>query len=273
MKHCLLKIFVLTGLCIGLLAAPADYSAARCSGRTVVWNGLRTTVRGSGNLTASTKTLPDFHAVSASRGVEVIIGGTDKVVIEADDNVLEYVVAEVENGILGITISDEVSLRNANVTVRIPNNGKIEALHASSGAEIRTESALKASDLDLRLSSAAALIAALKAERCTIRLASGAVMKAAVDFGTCDIRLSSGSGARLAGRADSMDAALSSGSELNAFELETRTCEVAVSSGAEAEVNCSGALTAWVSSGASVEYKGDCSVDKQVGSGGTVRKR
>ncbi len=273
MKTCLLKIFVLIGLCLGLLVAPAGYSATRRSGKTDIWNGRRTTVRGSGNLITSTKTLPDFRTVSASRGVEVIIGGSDKVVIEADDNVLEYVVAEVENGTLGITISDRVNLRNADVIVRIPNNGKINSLRASSGAEIRTESALKASDLEIRLSSAAALIAALKAKQCTIRLSSGTEMKAAVDFGQCTVDLSSGSSARLSGKADSMNADLSSGSELNAFELETRTCNVGVSSGAEADVNCSGKLTARASSGGCVEYKGDCQVDPKCSSGGAIQKR
>ncbi len=272
MKTCLLKIFVLIGLCLGLLVLPTSCSAARRS-ETDIWNGRRTTVRGSGNLITSTKTLPDFRAVSASRGVEVIIGGSDKVVIEADDNVLEYVVAEVEGGILRITLPEKVNVRNASITVRIPNNGKIEALRASSGAEIRTESALKASDLDIRLSSAAALIAALKVKRCTIGMSSGTEMKAAVDFGTCDIKLSSGSSARLSGKADSLSAELSSGSELKAFELEARTCSVGVSSGAEADVNCSGELTARVSSGGSVEYVGDCRVDKQCSSGGEVKKR
>ncbi len=273
MKTCLLKIFVLIGLCLGLLVAPAGYSATRRSDKTDIWNGRRTTVRGSGNLVTRTKAAPDFRAVGASRGIEVIIGGTDKIIIEADDNVLDYVVAEVEGGILRITLPEKVNVRNASITVRIPNNGKIEALRASSGAEIRTESALKATDLDIRLSSAAALIAALKAKRCTIGMSSGTEMKAAVDFGTCDIQLSSGSSVRLSGKADAMTAGLSSGSELNAFELEARTCNVGVSSGAEADVNCSGELTARASSGGSVEYMGDCKVNKQCSSGGAIQKR
>ncbi len=273
MKTCLLKIFVLIGLCLGLLLAPASYSATRRSDKTDVWNGRRTTVRGSGNLVTRTKAAPDFRAVGASRGIEVIIGGTDKIIIEADDNVLDYVVAETEGEILRITLPEKVNVRNASITVRIPNNGKIEALRASSGAEIRTESALKASDLDIRLSSAAALDAALKAKQCTIRLSSGSEMKAAVDFGQCSIALSSGSSVRLSGKADSMSADLSSGSELNAFELNARMCEVEVSSGAEADVNCSGKLTARVSSGGSVEYKGDCQVDPKCSSGGEIKKR
>ena len=272
MKPCLLEIFILIGLGLGLLVAPTGCSATRHTATSASGN-RPTTVKGSARFATRTMSASDFCGVSASRGVGVIIGGTDKIVIKANDNVLEYVVAEVKSGVLGITISDKVNLHNAEVTVRIPNNGKINSLRASSAAEIRTESALKASDMEIRLSSAATLDAALKAEQCTIRLSSSSEMKAAVDFGQCTIALSSASSARLAGRADSVNADLSSASELNAFELDARVCEVEVSSGAEAEVYCSGELTARASSGASVEYKGDCSVDKRTSSGGSVRKR
>jgi len=273
MKTCLLKIFVLIGLCLGLLVIPTSCSATRRSEKTVVWNGRRITLNGSGNLVTRTKAAPDFRAVSAARGIEVVIGGSNKIVIEADDNVLDYVVAEVEDGTLQITLPEKVNVRNASITVRIPNSGKIEALRASSGAEIRTESALKASDMDIRLSSAASLDAALKVKRCTIRMSSGSEMKAAADFGQCTVGLSSGSSVRLSGKADALSADLSSGSELNAFELDARMCRVDVSSGAEAEVNCSGQLTARASSGGSVKYRGDCQVDKQSSSGGEVKKR
>lgn len=273
MKTCLLKIFVLIGLCLGLLVAPAGYSATRRSDKTGVWNGRRVTLKGSGNLVTRTKAAPDFRAVSAARGIEVVIGGSSKIVIEADDNVMDYVVAEVEGGTLQITLLEKVNVRNASITVRIPNNGKIEALRASSGAEIRTETALKASDLDIRLSSAASLDAALKVKRCSIRMSSGSEMKAAADFGQCTVGLSSGSSVRLSGKADALSADISSGAELKAGELDARVCKVEASSGAEAEVNCSGELTARASSGGSIKYKGDCEVDKQSSSGGEVRKR
>ena len=152
---------------------------------------------------------------------------------------IDYVVVEPENGTLRISIADRVNIRNMDVTVRIPNNGEIRAIEASSAAEIRTESALKASDMNIRLSSAASLDIALKAERCTILLSSGTDLKAAADLGQCNIGLASGSEARFSGKVEAMVAKVSSGAELNAFGMVARMCEVDVASGAEAEVNCS----------------------------------
>ncbi|MCM1300520.1 MAG: DUF2807 domain-containing protein [Alistipes senegalensis] len=264
MKTLFLKIIVMLGLLLGLLCNASDATAARPVGKLI----------GSGKLITKTVKAPKFNAIAASRGVEVVIGGTEEIVIRADDNVMEYVVVEEKNGTLQITTNYEARVvRNIHVKVQVPNNGRIASITASSGADIRTKSALKAETMNIRLSSGASMDAALKADDCTVRLSSGTALQAAVDFGRCDIRLSSGSSVELSGKAAKFGADLSSGSSLEAFGLVTETCSVEVSSGASAEVTCTEKLTAHVSSGASVEYKGDCSVDKQASSGGSVRKR
>lgn len=272
MKNSLMRICILIGLSLGLLLGRSSYAASRRPAKSISRNSY-TMIRGSEHIVTRTKEAPAFHAIHASRAVEVIIGGTDEIVIKANDNVIDYVVVEPENGTLRISIADRVNIRNMDVTVRIPNNGEIRAIEASSAAEIRTESALKASDMNIRLSSAASLDIALKAERCTILLSSGTDLKAAADLGQCNIGLASGSEARFSGKVEAMVAKVSSGAELNAFGMVARMCEVDVASGAEAEVNCSEKLTARASSGGSVKYKGDCQVARKVSSGGEVKKR
>ncbi|MDE6865584.1 MAG: DUF2807 domain-containing protein [Alistipes sp.] len=272
MKTLFLKIIVVLGLLLGLLCNASD-ATARSRHISIVSGGRQTTVKGSNTLVTKKLKAPAFDAIAASRGVETVIGETDAIVITANDNVMEYVVVEAKNGTLTIGIDDAVNIRNMDVKVQVPNTGKIASITASSGAEIRTKNALKAKTMNIRLSSGASMDAALKADACTIVLSSGTELQAAVDFGTCDIKLSSGSEAELSGKAATFKASLSSGSDLEAFGLAARTCNVAVSSGASAEVTCTERLTIQASSGASVEYKGDCLVDQRVGSGGSVRKR
>ncbi|MDE6569707.1 MAG: DUF2807 domain-containing protein [Alistipes sp.] len=272
MKTLFLKIIVMLGLLLGLLCNVSDV-AARSRHISVVSGSRQTTVKGSNTLVTKTLKAPAFDAIAASRGVEVVIGITDEIVITANDNVMEYVVVEAKNGTLTIGIDAAVNIRNMDVKVQVPNTGKIASITASSGAEIRTRSALKARTMKILLSSGASMDAALKADACTIVLSSGTELQAAADFGSCDIKLSSGSEAELSGKAATFKASISSGAELEAFGLVARTCNIGVSSGASAEVTCTEQLTVRASSGASVEYKGDCSVEKQVSSGGSVRKR
>ena len=274
MKNCFLKIFILLGILLGSLVGSSSCAATRVAAENRS-NDQRITIKtGSAKRVVRTMEAPDFHAVDASRAVGVVIGGTEEIVIEANANVADYVIAEVKHGTLRIGIDNRVRiLGNVHVVVRIPNNGRIDAIHGSSAASIRTESALRAAEMEIRLSSAASLDAALKADRCDIRLSSAAELQVAADFGQCSIDLSSAAEAALSGKADSLTANLSSGSELDAYALTARRCKVDVSSGADAKVACSERLTAQASSGGEIRYKGDCAVEQHTSSGGTVKKR
>ena len=318
----IVRIIVLIGLSLGLLLAPAygqasdnkkkkmsiaidgetiadlDFTISEeLDGRYLTINSgslNRKTVKGSGKLVKRTLPAPAFHKLSAARGVAVVIGGTNQIEIKADDNLIDYVVAEASNGTLTVKISDKIkSISNSHVTVRIPNNGKLDAIRASSGASVRPEQALKATRMEIDLSSAASLDLALKADYCSIALSSGATMKCVAEMGECDINasssskltasvqsrsidvdLSSGAKVTLSGSCKKLEADLSSASRLDASQLEVSgTVEAEASSGADVSVNCSGSLVARASSGADIDYTGDCSADVRTSSGGSVKKR
>ena len=83
---------------------------------------------------------------------------------------------------------------------------------------------------------------------------------------------SSGADILLRGTAKTLYAEASSGSDIEAKELETESCEVRVSSGADVAVNTKKSLTAKASSGGSVKYKGNPEVvSQEKSSGGSVR--
>ena len=96
-------------------------------------------LRGSGNIVTKRIEAPDFAAIDASRAVKVIVTDalTDEIVIEADDNVMEKVLVESRRGTLFVGIDKSVRrISDYSVTVRVPANGQIRALDASSAAKI-----------------------------------------------------------------------------------------------------------------------------------------
>ena len=104
-------------------------------------------LRGSGNIVTKRIEAPDFAAIDASRAVKVIVTDalTDEIVIEADDNVMEKVLVESRRGTLFVGIDKSVRrISDYSVTVRVPANGEIRALDASSAAKIICETALEA---------------------------------------------------------------------------------------------------------------------------------
>lgn len=213
-------------------------------------------IKGSGTIVTRTIPAPDFEKISASRAVKVIITDEieDRIRIEADDNLMDHIVAEASGDELRISIDPKInSVSDIHVTVTVPDNGKIRALKASSASEITCATALGAADISLEASSAANINAAVKAGVCSLEATSAAKIK-------------------LSGRADAARAELSSASKLAAAELVVKQWKIDTSSAASARIHCTEQLDAEASSGSSIHYEGDCSTDITKSSGGSVSR-
>ena len=253
-------------------------------------------INGSGNLIDRTIPAPDFETVSSACGVTVLItdDNTDRIRIEADDNLMEYVVVEERQGTLRVALDQgrkgARSVSNAHVTVTVPSNGKIRALKASSASQIVCRTALGADDFSIETSSAAKVEAAVKAGKCSLDASSASKIVAALDVEECradassaskivaaldveECRADASSAAKitLSGKAAQFRANLSSAAKLSADELDAATCSIDTSSGSKASVHCSGTLRANASSGSSIRYSGDCSTHLSKSSGGSIR--
>ena len=242
----LLLIAVLIAACLSATAYVACVAAPL----------LGKNIKGSGKIVTKTVPAPDFDGIEASRAVKVVI--SDKVSdirIEADDNLIDLVVAETRGKTLEVTLDKKASnIQNADITVTIPaNGGKIRSLKASSASKITSD-------------------ATLRADRFTIEASSAAKIKAAVEAASCSIDASSASKIALAGSAEDFTADLSSASKLDAEKFTAVNASVSTSSAAKADIDCSGKLTASASSGSSIGYTGGCRTSLSKSSGGSVRK-
>lgn len=213
-------------------------------------------ISGSGNIITQTRTTGDFKRIAASSGFEVEVknGPTVDVVIEADDNVMEYVETSLKGDVLRIGLKDHVNLTGAHLKAYI-TAPQINGIKASSGAEVTAKDQLKnAGKLSFSASSAGTIIAD-------------------IDAPDVEASASSGSTIRLSGKTRDYDATASSGSDVKSGELMSETTTVSASSGSSATVHASVKLKATASSGASVHYYGGANVEKTVSSGGSVDKR
>ena len=233
-------------------------------------------IKGSGNIVTRTIDAPDFDRVDAARAVKVVITGkaTGKITIEADDNIMEYVVVEAKGGRLTATIDKSVNnVSNADVTVTVPANGRIRALDASSAARITSDVTLTADKFSIDASSAARIDAAVKSTSCTVAASSASNIDAAIETGSCTVGASSASKITLKGSADKCSIDMSSAAKLSAAEFTVADCSVDTSSAAKATVNCTDKLRAEASSGSSIRYTGDCQTSISKSSGGSVSRK
>lgn len=251
-------------------------------------------VKGSGELITRTIDAPAFTGIKASRAVKVVITDrvSDKITIEADDNIMQYVVVEAREGILRATIDNELkSISRLNVTVTVPANGSIRSLDASSAAQItgevqlstlgeflvdassaaKVKADIKADACDLEASSAAKIEATVQGRECDVEASSAAKIEADLQLTKCNVELSSAAKATLKGAAEACEVEVSSASKLDAAEFTATNCNVDVSSAGSVSINCTGMLHAEATSGGSIDYTGDPTTRIKQSSGGRVR--
>lgn len=184
----------------------------------------------------------DIIKASAGLDVEIIYGPRQHVVIEADENLHEYISTDLKNGILDVTTSRNIrTAKSKKVTVVYVD---IEGIHASSGAQVYAPTELVSNSLDLKTSSGAKLNANVISRELTAQSSSGSSMT-------------------LKGQALNFNSKASSGSELDARELKGIYCTARASSGANIFLNIEKSLDARASSSGSIQYSGDPEVVNQ----------
>ena len=136
----------------------------------------QTRIKGSGNLITRTVAVGNFHTVDASRGVKVVISDEPgEVEICADDNLIEYVRVGVDDGELKVTVAPRIhAVPSEQILVRVPHNGNIRKLEASSAAKIVSKVQLTGRMLDIEASSAAKIRVDAQVETCEIDASSSA---------------------------------------------------------------------------------------------------
>ena len=211
---------------------------------------------GSGNIITEKRSAGNFKGISVSAGfdVELKTGPVTEVLVEADDNVIQYIETTVNGDILKIGIKSGHSISNAHLKVYL-TAPVINNIKASSGSDVVVRDILKN---DGKLS---------------FRASSAGIIVSDIDAPEVEADASSGSSIELSGRTRHYSAVASSGSSLKCKDLLSENTNVNVSSGANAYVHASIKLTANASSGGDIKYYGAANVDKTVSSGGSVEKK
>ena len=229
----------------------------------------QTRIKGSGNLITRTVAVGNFHTVDASRGVKVVISDEPgEVEICADDNLIEYVRVGVDDGELKVTVAPRIhAVPSEQILVRVPHNGNIRKLEASSAAKIVSKVQLTGRMLDIEASSAAKIRVDAQVEACEIDASSSAKVVVQIDAD----RLEADASIVLQGAVQKAAFEASSAASIDARKLIVHFCEAKASSAADIRVYCEQALQSRTSSAGSVSYAGPCCVSSANTSGGSTR--
>ena len=255
-------------------------------------------ITGSGNIITRRVSIADFSRIETSRAVHLVVEKRSgrEAIIEADDNIMPYVIVEVDGGCLNVGIDDDIkSLNDVTVKVTVPSDGNISAISASSASKVTVQAEIKTPKLMLDASSAANInIAksdvgtcsidassaanvegAIKADNCVIDMSSASDVNVALLAVKCDVTATSAASATLSGEAGDIEITVSSAAKVDAMDLNARNAAADASSGGSIKVTCMKSIDASASSGGSVKYaaKGDLDPElRHTSSGGSVKK-
>ncbi len=211
-------------------------------------------VKGDGNVVKQERSVSPFTGIEVGGAFQVYLtqGGSESLVVEADENLLDLIETEVRNNTLMIRTKKDIrdpKALNVYVTFKELNN-----LDISGACQLSAEDKLKFGDMDMDCSGASQIDLKFSASKLSIDCSGASQME-------------------LYGAAENMDLDLSGASHLDASDLEVKVCNADVSGASHGKINVTGELYAEVSGAASLKYKGGAEVkDHDVSGAGSLKK-
>lgn len=194
---------------------------------------------GNGNVITKERSLiGDFDHIEVGHGLDVYLAQseTEHLTVQADENLHDIIMTEVENNTLKIYADENIA---SSTTKKIMVNFKnVSKISSTSGSAIYSTNTITAENLELYT-------------------ASGSDMELDIKVNNLNCTASSGSDLTVKGTAHSLTANASSGSDIHAKNLSTQTVNAKSSSGADILVNVSKELTAKAESGGDIIYVGN----------------
>lgn len=209
----------------------------------------------------SVRNVPAFNGIETSSGVDVEFtqSPTQSVVVKVEPEKQQYVITEVENGILKIFVRNNgVKNLNFNSLKVIVSGPKLSKLITKSGSIFKAVNQINETTFAASCSSGSQVSGSFKISTNTaLDVSSGVSVKMNLETKSLALEASSGSSIKLSGKADSGVYSASSGSSISAGDFVTKSAVVDASSGASVKINTTESLTASATSAASVQYRGN----------------
>ncbi|MEO9570556.1 MAG: head GIN domain-containing protein [Polaribacter sp.] len=201
------------------------------------------------------KTSSKFSGIKVSTGIDLYVtqGAKNKIIVEADENLHDIIMTEVEDGILKVYSEKSIwraKARKVHVTIK-----NLNSIKATSGSDVYGKGIIKTDEI-------------------SIAATSGADIKITVDATSVETSSTSGSDIRVSGISTNHASSATSGASIDAYDLESKNVIAKATSGADINVFASEKLEAKATSGGDIDFKGNPkSVNKKSSSGGSISRK
>ena len=203
------------------------------------FDGVFNQLDGKGEIITQEHEIEAFNQITVEKGWDVVLIKSDqpKLVVKANENLLENLKFSVSNQLLSISSKKNIGRADAKI-IQVYYTDELQKIASQSGAEITSNEVLKQDKLQIDASSGSEIELQLQTQRTEAKSSSGADME-------------------LTGSSDNFEAKASSGSEIDTQNLITKSASASASSGSEITLSVSENFTAKTSSGGEINYYGN----------------
>lgn len=225
----------------------------------------------SGKITTETIGVNSFSRVEVGGGIELIVyNGEQEVLIETHDNIHKHIDVYVSKNCLYIKPSKHINFRGGVKIKAYVTNDIFSSIDAGGGSKvIMPEGGIVADYLDLNGSGGSRFEGDIECRALKIDISGGGKANLYIDCASFNGKSSGGGVFNLEGLAERMELDISGGGVINAFTLASANVYANLSGGAVANVRINGPLSANLTGGSTLKYKGDPEIHTVSESGGS----
>ncbi|MDB5230335.1 MAG: hypothetical protein JWN76_1140 [Chitinophagaceae bacterium] len=214
------------------------------------------TIHGNGNTVKETRqvNVPDRVEVSGDIDVVVRQGGQAGVVVEADANLVPYIITRTENGKLVIGVKEHYSLEsNKHILVSVTTND-LRELSVTGSGNVNSEGVLSHNG------------------KMDISVTGSGDMSLQLNAPSVDADITGSGNIKISGETKDMKVGISGSGDFTSEELKAENVNVAINGSGTARVFADMKLNVEVNGSGDVFYKGNASVNQSVHGSGSVSK-
>ncbi len=211
-------------------------------------------IQGNGNITEESYDVDGFDKIEVRGFYKVVMeeGDKENLVIECDDNLLDYITVEVRGSTLIIDNIEQLKSDDG-INVYLTYNS-LESISCSGASQLKNKGVINAKQLYVNLSGAGQL---------DLNVASKLL----------DVDISGAGHLMLSGNTNNLDLQLSGAGKMDAYDLKSEICDINISGVGAAEVYATEELNATLSGVGGIKYRGNPKrINRNVSGLGKIKK-
>lgn len=213
-------------------------------------------IKGNGNVTTQTRNVGSFTGVNTMGSIDVVLipGSASSLQIKADQNLLEYIEVENDNGTLQVSTKDGYDLNPSSKIKVYATAPYFNEANVSGSGSIQSDGRISGSNtLHTKVSGSGTIVLD-------------------VDAPKVDANIMGSGSISLKGMTQEFAAGISGSGEVHSFELLSEHTDIEIAGSGDAEVFASKTLDASIAGSGDIKYKGNPAVKQSMAGAGSIHK-